>query len=54
MKRKFIKDGFCNAHGTKATNSKLNILTKKWAVKRGWGYGWKTLKVTRFLCEAKE
>ena len=41
----------CIIHGWKAT--KLSIPTKKWAAKRGGGFGWKTLRVTRFLCKAR-
>ena len=51
MKCNFTKDGFCNTHGWKA--SKLSIPTKKWAAKRGGGFGWKTVRVTRFLCKAR-
>ena len=52
MKCTFTKDGTCNDHGMKA--EKLSIPTKKWAKKRGGGYGWKTVKISRFLCRAKK
>ena len=52
MKCTFTKDGTCNNHGIKA--EKLSILTKKWAKKRGGGYGWKTVKISRFLCRARK
>ena len=51
IKCDFTKDGVCNIHGLKAT--KLRIPTKKWAAKRGGGFGWKTIKVIRFLCKAR-
>ena len=47
----FTKDGFCNTHGRKA--SKLSIPTKERAAKRGGGFGWKTVRVFRFLCKAR-
>ena len=51
IKCDFTKDGVCIIHGWKAT--KLSIPTKKWAAKRGGGFGWKTTRVTRFLCKAR-
>ena len=46
------KRGLCVLHGIKI--KKLSISSKKWVDRGGnKGYGWKTSKVPRYICEVK-